>query len=42
MIDLCDSILIFWDGKSKGAKYTSDYAKKAGKHIKIISNIFIK
>lgn len=42
MIDLCDSILIFWDGKSKGAKYTIDYAKKAGKPIKIISNIFIK
>ena len=42
IVDMCDKIIVFWDGKSKGTKHTIDYAKKVGKPIKIISNIFIK
>ena len=31
MVELCDVALIIWDGKSKGTKYTAEYAKKLGK-----------
>ena len=31
MVDLADSVLVIWDGKSKGAMYTAEYAKKKGK-----------
>ena len=37
MVDLCDNALIFWDGVSKGAKYTIDYANKTGKPITVIT-----
>ena len=33
IVDTCDEILAFWDGKSKGTKYTIDYAKEKGKLI---------
>lgn len=36
MVDICDKVLIFWDGVSKGTKHTIDYAKKLGKPIDII------
>lgn len=36
MIQLCDHILVFWDGKSRGTKYTINYAKKIGKTIDVI------
>ena len=36
MIKLADRIIVFWDGKSKGTKYTIDYAKKQGKELQII------
>ncbi len=36
IIDCCDEVLAFWDGKSKGTKYTIDYAERKGKPIKII------
>lgn len=36
MIDICDKILVFWDGKSRGTKYTIDYAKKNKKQIEIV------
>ena len=36
VIDCCDEVLAFWDGKSKGTKYTIDYAKKMGKPVRVI------
>ncbi len=36
MVDICDQVLIFWDGVSKGTKHTIDYAKKTGKPIEVI------
>lgn len=37
MVELCDKVLIFWDGVSKGTKYTIDYANKLGKPIDVIT-----
>ena len=37
MVDICDEILAFWDGLSKGTKHTINYAKKLGKPICIIT-----
>ena len=28
MVELCDTVIAFWDGKSKGTKSTIDYAKR--------------
>lgn len=36
IIDNCDCVLAFWDGKSRGTKFTLDYAKESGKPIKIV------
>lgn len=36
IIDDCDKVLAFWDGKSRGTKQTIDYAERKGKPIKII------
>ena len=36
MIDIADSILVIWDKKSTGTKYTIDYAKKKSKPINVI------
>ena len=36
MVDLCDKVLIIWDGISRGTKSTIDYAKKVGKPIEIV------
>lgn len=36
MVELCDKVLIFWDGLSKGTKHTIDYANKIGKPIDVI------
>ena len=36
IIDDCDKVLAFWDGKSRGTKQTIDYAESKGKPIKII------
>ena len=37
MVELCDKVLIFWDGVSKGTKHTIDYANKIGKPIDVIT-----
>jgi hypothetical protein len=37
MVDICDSIIAFWDGSSRGTKHTIDYAEKTGTPIKIIT-----
>ena len=31
-----DKILAFWDGKSRGTKFTIDYAKARGKEVKVV------
>ena len=36
IVDECDCLLAFWDGKSRGTKITLDYAREKGKPIKII------
>lgn len=28
MVNYCDKVICFWDGKSRGTKYTADYALK--------------
>lgn len=39
IVEECDCLLAFWDGKSRGTKYTLDYAQKQGKPIKIVNYI---
>lgn len=36
MVDMADSILVIWDGRSHGAQSTIKYAKDANKEIKVI------
>lgn len=36
IVDYCDVIIAFWDGISKGTKYTIDYAKSKNKKIVVI------
>lgn len=37
MVDICDRVLIFWDGVSRGTKHTIDYAQKTGKPVEVIT-----
>ena len=37
IVQNCDQVLAFWDGKSTGTKMTIDIAKKIGKICKIIN-----
>ncbi|MCI7032644.1 MAG: hypothetical protein MR897_04370 [Bacteroidales bacterium] len=32
----CDCLIAFWDGKSRGTKFTLDYAERMGKPTKIV------
>ena len=36
MVDLADSILVIWDGHSKGTRYTLEYAKSQNKPITVV------
>ena len=36
IVDTCDGVLAFWDGKSKGTKCALDYAKEKNKPIIIV------
>lgn len=36
IVDNCDCLIAFWDGVSRGTKYTIDYATKMGKPVKIV------
>lgn len=36
MVDMCDMVLVFWDGVSNGTKHTIDYAAKIGKSIDVV------
>ena len=37
MVDICDTIIVIWDGKSKGTKHTIEYAQKTKKTITVLS-----
>ncbi|MEA1965574.1 MAG: DUF2493 domain-containing protein [Candidatus Aerophobetes bacterium] len=36
IVDYADKVIAFWDGESRGTKYTIDYARKRGKKIDVI------
>ena len=36
MVKLADSVLVIWDGKSRGTKYTAEFAKKEGKPVTVV------
>ena len=36
MVDLADIVIIIWDGKSRGTKYTLDYAKSKDKTVTLV------
>ena len=36
MVGMCDRVIAFWDGKSRGTKFTIDYARARGKPVRII------
>ena len=33
----CDALLAFWDGKSRGTKYTFEFARKLGKSVHVVT-----
>lgn len=37
MVKLADAVLVIWDGKSRGTKYTADFAKKVGKEVTVVT-----
>lgn len=39
IVEECDCLLAFWDGKSRGTKFTIDYALSKGKPVKIVNYI---
>ncbi len=36
MVDMADTILVIWDGRSKGTQYTLRYAEKKHKSLTVI------
>ena len=37
MVELCDKVLVIWDGVSRGTKHTIDYANMLGKPVEIVT-----
>lgn len=37
MIEVADEVLVFWDGKSKGTKYSIDFATGQGKSVNVVT-----
>ena len=37
MVEIADLVLVIWDGVSRGAKYTAEYARKKGKQVVLIT-----
>ncbi len=33
MVELADTVIVIWDGESRGTKFTIDYAKGMGKEV---------
>jgi len=36
MVDIADTVIVVWDGVSRGTKYTVEYAKKKNKTVNLI------
>ena len=36
MVDLADSVLVIWDGSSRGTRHTAEYARRKGKELRIV------
>ena len=36
IVEMCDMLIAFWDGKSRGTRHTIDYANKLNKKIEIV------
>lgn len=36
IVDNCDALVAFWDGKSRGTKDSIDYARKLNRKIKVV------
>lgn len=36
IVENCDLVVAFWDGRSTGTKYTIDYARKLGVDVRIV------
>ena len=36
MVEMADAVLIVWDGRSKGTRYTLEYSKKTNKPITLV------
>ena len=37
IVDMCDMLFAFWDGKSRGTRFSVEYANKVGKPVKVIT-----
>lgn len=37
IVENCDELIAFWDGKCEGTKYTMDYAEKLGVSVEILN-----
>ena len=35
MVDMADAVLVIWDGRSRGAKYTATYARRKKKLLQL-------
>lgn len=36
IVKMCDKVLAFWDGTSRGTKYTIDYARNLNKEVQVV------
>ena len=36
MVDMADAVLVIWDGKSKGTRYTVEYTKKTNNPLVLV------
>ena len=37
MVDMADSVLVIWDGVSRGSRHTINYAKKKNKPVVVVT-----
>lgn len=37
IVEACDCLIAFWDGQSRGTKFTIDYAVQMGKPVKVVN-----
>ncbi|MCS4089601.1 SLOG family protein [Rhizobium sp. BK176] len=36
IVEACDMLIAFWDGRSSGTKYTIEYARRMGKPVTVV------